>query len=181
MSEKRELTYAEWQEIQTDFRPMVDGQPHVVSNGGERGTILEPVEVQGLGQKVEEAARALDNTFAEALRAGGGMSLQEANGDLNDASRALIAAFVQEYGSCWLGRVNLYTDEQRKRPIWMHKGGTVYNFGASFVLAEFDKELQDMILERDAAPYTGTSDDAERVDAIYERVKELGGHSLAWS
>ena len=56
----------------------------------------------------------------------------------------------------------------------------VFNFAASFALPVNDPELLALLKERASAEYTGTSDDAKRIDAIYKRMDELGGQILSW-
>ena len=105
--------------------------------------------------------------------------------DLNDNQRLLIQAFADEHsGKCWLGVVNIYRDwhpEHSEHPLWQWDGGLVYNFGARFVIPDYDAELERLILERDRAPYTGTAADSMRVDAIFARIAALGGHYLFWN
>ncbi len=101
--------------------------------------------------------------------------------ELNDASRRVVAAMKEEHGKAFLGHINLYEDTRGKPCIWEWDGGLVYNFGASFVAPVHDAELERLILERDAAQYTGTKDDAKRLLAISERLAVIGGVHLIWS
>ena len=88
----------------------------------------------------------------------------------------------QDHGQAWLGKINLYSDDDRQRILWQYElGETVYNFGAAFVLPYYDAELERLIRERDQAPYTGARDDRVRVDAIMERIYAVGGVHLFWS
>lgn len=130
-----------------------------------------------------EARTALTKTFIKSVRENGGCTPCEADGDLNDASRAVIAAMHAEHGTAWLGKINLYDKERHGgHPImWQWTGKLVYNFGASFVAPAYDAELVRLISERDNAVYTGTADDAKRIEAIYQRMTEIGGIHLHWS
>lgn len=101
--------------------------------------------------------------------------------DLNDHTRNLIAAYAQEHGECWLGKVNLYAEDRGKPCQWKWDGGLVYNFGASYVIPHQDAELERLVLERDAAPYTGTKDDYARIACIFDRIAAVGGYSLTWN
>jgi hypothetical protein len=100
---------------------------------------------------------------------------------LNDHQRDLIAAYAEEHGECWLGRINIYDHDRGKPIIWKWDGGLVYNFGASFVLPCFDQELVDLIVARDQAAYTGTADDYKRISEIFKRIDQLGGSYLKWN
>lgn len=100
---------------------------------------------------------------------------------LNDLQRELIAAFEREHGQAWLGSVNLYKEDKGKPVIWRWQGDLVRNFEARFVLPCFDLELQTLILDRAAGPYTGTVEDYQRVTAIHGRIHELGGECLIWN
>ena len=42
-------------------------------------------------------------------------------------------------------------------------------------------KLIKMIIDRKNAPYTGTSDDFKRVDAIFNRIEALNGINLSWA
>ncbi len=140
-----------------------------------------------------EATQRLTACFFRSIRHSGGYHPEEADPQLNDASRDVIQAMAAEHdGECWLGRVNLHRglseddDDQHEPfhadvPLWQWSGKTVYNFGASFILPRHDAELERLIRDRDAAEYTTADADYERVSAIHERVVELGGVLLHWS
>jgi hypothetical protein len=100
---------------------------------------------------------------------------------LNDLQRELIAACAHQWGECWLGRVNLSRDDTEQRTIWRWSGETVLNFGARFVLPQYDMELERLIRERAAGPYLGTAVDYERIKAIHARIAELKGELLIWN
>lgn len=122
---------------------------------------------------IQTASDNLTKTLIYSLRDNGYPI--ELDGGLNAASTDVIEAFGV---GCWLGLVNLYTDQN---PIWQWDGDHVYNFAADFVLPEFDQTLHDLILERKSREYTNTSDDAKLVDAILDRIKTIGGVNLYWS
>lgn len=100
---------------------------------------------------------------------------------LNDRQRALIAAYAEQYGECWLGKINLYDEDRGKPVIWKWDGGLVYNFGARFVLPCYDADLERLIIGRDIAPYSGARNDALALEPIFARIKELGGEALIWN
>ena len=101
---------------------------------------------------------------------------------LNDRSRLLIQAYRNEHGTAWLGRINLYKEQEGQPVIWeCAEAGVAEVYGASFVLPAYDAELERMIVERDRTPYTGTADDSKLVGAIFERIEQLGGHALFWN
>lgn len=97
---------------------------------------------------------------------------------INQASRAVIRSMRP----CFIGCVNLYGEDRGKKESILkeYKKGMVFNFGGSFVIPAYDEELVELILARDTAPYTGTADDAVRVNAIYDRLEQLGAKTLHW-
>lgn len=104
---------------------------------------------------------------------------REVDERVNEASRRLVEAYCQAYGTCWLGRINPDSGEMilyEYRP-----GDTLYTFGADFVIPTYDQVLVNMISGRLSAEYKGTSDDYKRVSAIHERVYRLDGDTLAWT
>jgi hypothetical protein len=131
--------------------------------------------------KLDNARRKSLDEFIRALRDGDGC-LPEADADLNRSSLALARAYAEHFGSCWVGKVNLDKHEDMLRIMWeFHPGDTLCTFEASFVVPVYDKELELLILERAFASYTSVADDIPRVDAIHQRIKELGGSHLIWT
>lgn len=123
---------------------------------------------------VEESVRNYNNIFIELLRENYG-SLPECNDEFNDAIRAVIAAYTQEYNGCWLGFINLY-DRPALRP---HDGSEfVCNFDADFVLPEYNQELEEMIYARDKA---GLDNLMKNTRAVVDKIKALGGEQLIWT
>lgn len=101
---------------------------------------------------------------------------------INDISRQVIEAMKAEYGTCFLGKINLYGEERKKEyKLVEYTGQMVYNFEYGFCLPCYDSELERMINERDKAEYTGTSDDMKRVSAIVDRIYSLNGKNLFWA
>jgi hypothetical protein len=127
-----------------------------------------------------EAKRALAQELVRGLKEGDGW-LPEADDDINDASRAVVQFMATEHGHAWLGEINLEGDARRLPIMWQWDGTPVHNFGASFVCPQQDAELERLIRERHDAPYTGTKEDATRVDAIRARLKAIGGVHLHWT
>lgn len=109
--------------------------------------------------------------------------IPEADDETNDLSRAKIVAMRREKGKAFLIKFNLYGDERKKRePICVEwTGEMVHNFGCAAVVSVWDNNLIDLIYERDTAPYTNTTDDGKRLDAINKRLSEIGGLHLFWS
>ena len=127
------------------------------------------------------ANRALGHALAESIGANGGSSPREADANINDAARSLIAAVLRDHGSAWLGNVNRGRDDHRPW-IWAWDGDqSVENIGADFVMPAHDAELERLLQERHAAPYTGVAEDARRVEGILSRVSAVGGFSLVWT
>ncbi len=96
----------------------------------------------------------------------------------NKFSRAKVRAFRREHGQAWLGNVNLY--DHTPPNFTQYESGMVRNFSFHFAIPAPDDKLKALILERDAAPYTGTRADAPMVDAIFNRIEALGGIVLNW-
>jgi hypothetical protein len=108
-------------------------------------------------------------------------SVRECHCLLNDSNRAIISLMRDSHGECWLGRTNLYAETRGQPVLWKWDGELVRDFDCSFVVPCYDEELVRLILDRDAAPYTGTLDDCGRVLAIHGRIGVLGGVQLVWS
>jgi hypothetical protein len=123
---------------------------------------------------IEESVRNYNRIFNDLYTSNGG-SLPESSGALNDAARAVIDAYTEKHGTCWLGLINLYD-----RPaLWAHDGSEfVYNFGAEFVLPDYDRELEEMIYARDRA---GLKNLIKNTHDVTERIIALGGERLIWS
>lgn len=131
--------------------------------------------------QIESARVRLTTTFCNAIRAGDGW-LGEDDQTINDASQELIAAYVERSGSCWLGLINPYTDDQKEQPIWRFDGGdSLPCTCAAFVLPNYDQALNYLIKERIATPYEGTEADSILVAQIFDRIDEVGGSSLHWT
>lgn len=127
------------------------------------------------------ATEELDRHAVRSLRMGGGCFV-EADGDLNDASRAVVGAMRKTHGQAWLGIVNRYRDDGDKPWIWQYDPAEgLYNFGASFVLPAYDAELERLLRERHEAEYTDVGADGRRIQAIHLRIEAVGGVSLCWS
>jgi len=103
---------------------------------------------------------------------------------LNQVTLDKIYAFAKQYGGrCWLGAVNLYSTDPPDKPIlkeYICEDTGVYNFEYSFIIPQYDETLKQMIIDRANTPYTGTKDDSVLVEAIHNRVDELGGMYLHW-
>ena len=102
----------------------------------------------------------------------------EFNRHHNRISRAKIRAMLKEYGSVFIWSCNPYGKEIVVRE---YTGGMVYNFDGSFITPEYDIDLEWMMRERLKAPYTGTSDDYDRITEIYDHAEKMGMVHLVWS
>jgi len=108
--------------------------------------------------------------------------LPESNEEINDASRGVIFAMHETNMEVWIGNVNLHRDSGKPElAMWKWDGSFVLNFGSAFVLPRHDETLERMILARADAPYTTTKDDYDRVSAITDRIREIGGEHLHWT
>lgn len=96
----------------------------------------------------------------------------------NDRQRTRLAAYLAAHGRAWIGKVNIYPPARAE--LVEFTGQLVHNFAADFAVPRPDPTLLRLIIERDDAPYTGTAADAQRIDAIFARITELGGLILSW-
>lgn len=123
--------------------------------------------------------RALEEFF-RSLRENDGLTPVEADGNLNDAQRDLIRAYIKEYGEAWVGKINLHGPEDYDRPMWAvdAKSPSVYNFEADFVVPTDDPKLRGLILGYNQGGLAGIG---RRLDSLTDRIIELGGRTLIWS
>jgi hypothetical protein len=109
----------------------------------------------------------------------------EADYDLNSNSSQIPFAMLKEFGECWLGKVNLYSDDILPFKLTQYKADgkvNLYNFSFDYCIPKHDPILEKMIHDRATCtlPYSGKRDMA-RIKAIYDRIEKLKGHLLAWS
>jgi hypothetical protein len=131
--------------------------------------------------RIEELRRPLNNSNIEYWRKN-----LENDGDpeANDLSWKLSEGLIEEYkrtyGTAYLVRFN--KNDRKNCTVFGWEPGTqnMQNAQASAVLPCYDKTLDALIKERIKAPYTGTADDAKRVDAIFARVDVVRGSHLHW-
>jgi hypothetical protein len=107
----------------------------------------------------------------------------EADERVNAGSRRKIANLARKCGEVWLGKINVSSHELEKKFLWKWDGGLVRNFEACLVVPTYDDILERMIIERnmpDGREYSPELN-GRQVDAIVQRVEELGGILLVWS
>lgn len=102
----------------------------------------------------------------------------EADFSINDIQREKILAYHQLNPSAVVGLVNKHG---RENFLQIYRGEKVLNFEWDFIIPQYDAELLKLLTEREQATYTGTKEDAIKIDKIYERVKQLGGLYLYWA
>ena len=108
--------------------------------------------------------------------------LPESCSDVNNASRAVVLAMLDEHSQAWLGWVNLYPETRGARVMWQWtRGEMLHNFGAHFVAPVYDDGLVRLIVERDCAEYDGTNVDSKRLEPIFHRLRQIGGTKLIWT
>lgn len=130
---------------------------------------------------IQQAYAELSTELTRAIVEGDGC-IPESDSGVNNASRALVQAFVKENGSAWVGKVNPYDVKADGEPLrQVVAEEMIYNFGADFVIPQYDAMLAFLIKDRLAAPYTGTKADAVWIDKIHARIELLGGRHLFWS
>lgn len=117
-------------------------------------------------------------------RSGGWGTLREADDVYNGMNRELIAALKLMHGTAFLGNVNFYGEDHKlaamgqKSVYEEYTGQPVYNFHCSFCVPVADKTLEDLIRSwngNDTLPKKRID-----VDAIVNRVEEIGGINLLW-
>jgi len=101
--------------------------------------------------------------------------LPEGSDEINHASREIIKEYALNFSRPCLVNVN-YKDEKdilidARTVVW-------YNFCACAIIPKYDQELYNMIKDRINTPYTGTAADYPLVNAIFDRIEELGGTTL---
>lgn len=129
---------------------------------------------------VQETKKKATRAFFQSLRDNDGLTPLEADDRLNDAQRDLIDAMVEANGVAYLGDCDPPKNEPVKFSEYTGEG-IVYNFGASFVVPVDDQQLKELLHERVNTPYTGTKQDYKFVEAIHDRIREIGGYVLTWS
>jgi hypothetical protein len=124
--------------------------------------------------------KVLKESTSNYLRVNDGTS--EFDQSINDISRLTIKAMKKEYGTCYLGKINLYGDERKEKyKLVEYTGQTIYNFDFCFCIPVYDEEIETLIDNRDKAPYTDTKGDIELINHILKRIVELNGINLFWS
>ena len=116
---------------------------------------------------------------------GGVLALRESDDTYNDMNREMIKAFKTVNGTAFLGNINFYGERRQEvashqRSIYTeYTGQFVYNFGYSFVVPEKDDTLEALVIEWNRGK-NHTDGGASMVDAIMNRINELGGINFIW-
>lgn len=122
-----------------------------------------------------EAAKNLHSTYRENYDREL-FGLPECCEPVNEASCWLIRSMAEEHGEAWLGVINRHEPEgQLLRPVRI--GAKLTTFCASFVLPKFDGMLLAML----SAWNRKGGGSVAAIDAITNRVTDLGGYMLGWS
>lgn len=130
--------------------------------------------------KIEEAVREHNNAVTRSVRVSESFGPVEADAQVNRTACDVIKAVFENHGIAVLVSLNYAPTGEEKVRVW-DGCSVIYNFDADAVLPVDDPEVRRLIAERDAAKYTGTRADGERIDAIHQRIKEVGGHLLVWA
>ena len=107
--------------------------------------------------------------------------LPEADDDVNRTARDVIRAVYMLHGEAWLVSLNWPPKGRAKVRSWTPGDEETYNFCADAVLPCDSPKLRKLIEERDAAEYTGTREDAKRINIIYAEIYRVDGQVLLWS
>lgn len=115
---------------------------------------------------------------------GGYLEPREADATYNDWNREQLRALKMMHGRLWLGSINFY-DNKRKEIVAGKESvyeelldQTVYNFGCDFAVPVPDKELEELI-----RAWNGSDRLPKKlvdVEAMTDRVEQLGGINLLW-
>lgn len=119
-------------------------------------------------------------TFVESCRRGVGYGPAEADDQLNNASRDVILACWSEHRAAWLGRINVYSGDERGLWQWW-PGDMVYNFGADFVLPVPCERVALLIGRYRNTPLGRCGEWADLLGEIIDAIVRAGGVMLCWS
>jgi len=91
----------------------------------------------------------------------------EADGLTNALARALIRkVHTDNKGTCYLGKWH------QKKGLWKYKRGKVFNFGADFVLPEYNSEIDNLLRNGRIL---------DNIEKLNELIKKNGGYTIFWS
>ena len=126
--------------------------------------------------------KALKAETFEILKNSGGCPSELYDMELNTISCQAIVAYanIHKDETCYLGKINRYSEDKGKPGLVPYVGQRVFNFEYSFMIPCYDAKLINLIMDRDESEYTGTKDDFFMVDAIMDRIQELNGINLFW-
>jgi len=98
----------------------------------------------------------------------------KSNIPINEIYRKIPQAMKIKYGSCFLGRTNLYEDDQRPHTytIYIHGDTEIHTFEFDFCIPVRDGRVMTMINEKDKTPSNNTH--------ILNRIIILDGIHLIW-
>lgn len=117
---------------------------------------------------------------------GGWLNLNEADDTQNSRNRAMIAAYREEHGSAYIGKINHYETRAAivsgEQSVYTeYTGQKVYNFGCDFCIAAPDEVLEQLIREWNTPDAALGSGAMKRVESITQRIEEIGGIQFIWT
>lgn len=110
---------------------------------------------------------------------GGYRELSEFDARLNTINRVKIRAYRRKHGQAWLGNINSHP--QTPPNYTKYEKGLVRNFEFVFIIPFPDQQLYNLIEVRNRATYTGTKQDAQLLDPVFDRIDQIGGIHLVWA
>ena len=162
-----------WEENEDSFKAILKeyGNELLAQMTAGNKAPAEPVD------PLEEAVTR-QNRYMDAC--GGAYGIKEADETFNDSNRDIIKAFIEKYGTVFMGKYNFTGDEctavinGSKCPLWEYTGEKLYNFCADFVLPCKGETLIELLRRwnRDG--------NSRIVPHITNRVEKLGGILLLW-
>jgi len=119
------------------------------------------------------------NQLVRSVRENDGLTPLEADEALNGSARNLLRACLSRWEAVYVGIFNDYQRDRARDPARvlrrLKRDETICNFSADFAVPQNDAELVAAVLAFRESPTL------DRIEAVSQRVKALGGVLLNWS
>jgi len=110
---------------------------------------------------------------------GGVSGITEFDQEQNTISRNKIRAYKNEFGVCYLGKINKYDNSEPILEEYIR--GIVYNFEYDFAIPEYNSEIAEMIEQYNKPKEQFNSKHImNSIKDIYNKIDELNGIFLRW-
>lgn len=140
-------------------------------NGKQHSKYPSPAKLE-----LESIARAAGVYHLKHFSNGGSSEFDKS---INELSRNMIETMVRLHGHCYLWKINRHSKDE---PIWKihNPGDRIFNFECELVTPRYDKKLYALI--KMWSEYNKIIPDKwKTLNAIFDRVEEIGGYSLSWA